>query len=115
MTSHTTGHIVPQKIYVFTFLALIALTVLTTGVAYIDLGAMNTVAALVIAVCKASLVVLFFMGLKYHKGLTRIVIVAALLWLSFLIVLTLADSHTRRWMPGGQPWQSGVQLSEPPH
>lgn len=113
MTAHATGHIVPQKIYVFTFLCLIALTILTTGVAYIDLGAMNTVAALVIAVCKATLVVLFFMGLKYHHGLTRIVIVAAVLWLSFLIILTLADTHSRDWLPHGQSWQAGAQVSQP--
>ncbi len=113
MPDHSlTGHVVPSRVYILTFVALIVLTVLTTGVAYIDLGYFNTVVALVIAVSKATCVVLFFMGLKYHKGLTRIVIIAALLWLSFLIVLTLADMHSRDWAPLPQPWQKAA-LSEP--
>ena len=41
--------IVPQKTYIMVFLGLIALTILTTGVAFIDLGPFNTVAALAIA------------------------------------------------------------------
>jgi len=52
-------HIVPVKTYVVVFLALLALTGLTTGVAYIDLGAFNAVAALAIAVIKMLLVILF--------------------------------------------------------
>ena len=37
------------------------MTALTTGMAYVDLGQWNTVVALVIACCKATLVILFFM------------------------------------------------------
>src|SRR5215469_7147850 len=92
-------HVHPKVFYVKVFVALIILTALTTGVAYIDLGALNTVAALVIAVCKATLVVLFFMHLKEQAGMTRVVIIAALLWLSVLIVLSLNDRFTRHWLP----------------
>ena len=55
------GHVVHKKLYFLVFAGLIGLTALTTGVAFIDLGKWNTLAALAIAVCKASLVILFFM------------------------------------------------------
>ncbi len=101
-------HVHPKFFYVKVFLALIVLTALTTGVAYIDLGAFNTVVALVIAVCKASLVVLFFMHLKEQAGMTRVVIIAAVLWLAVLIVITLSDRFTRHWVPSNGPWESSA-------
>ncbi len=105
------GHILPKKVYFLVFITLMALTALTTGVAFIDLGPLNTVAALVIAVCKATLVVLFFMHLKYSPNLTRLVLVAALVWLAILLVLTLGDFFTRQWTPVPTGWQrSQVQL-----
>jgi|SRR5689334_12772432 cytochrome c oxidase subunit 4 len=103
-------HIVPKKVYFLVFATLIALTALTTAVAFTDLGAMNTVAALAIAVCKAALVVLFFMHVKYSPGLTRVVIVAAFFWLAILIALTLSDVFTRNWTPNPSGWQSSLRL-----
>ncbi|HEV2176872.1 MAG TPA: cytochrome C oxidase subunit IV family protein [Terriglobia bacterium] len=102
------GHVLSKKLYVTVFALLIALTALTTGVAYIDLGAYNTVAALAIAVVKASLVVLFFMHLKYTPGMTRIALAAAVGWLVILLALTLADFHTRSWTPVPQSWQAST-------
>lgn len=104
------GHIVPKKVYFLVFITLIALTALTTGVAFMDLGPFNTVAALAIAVCKATLVVLFFMHLKYSLHLTRLVVVAALVWLAILLVLTLGDFFTRNWTPVPTGWQSSQAL-----
>jgi len=101
-----TGHVLSKKLYFSVFAALILLTALTTGVAFIDLGAFNTVAALAIAVVKASLVVLFFMHLKYTPGMTRITLAAAVGWLAILLVLTFADLHTRRWTPVPGSWQA---------
>ena len=68
--------IVPQKTYVMVFLGLICLTILTTGVAFVDLGPFNTVAALAIAFAKMLLVILFFMGVRHSSGLVRIILVA---------------------------------------
>jgi cytochrome c oxidase subunit IV len=104
------GHVVPKKIYFLVFFALIALTALTTAVAFKDLGPMNTVAALAIAVCKATLVILFFMHVKYSPGLSRLVIVAAFFWLAILIALTLTDVFTRNWTPNPGGWQSSMLL-----
>jgi cytochrome c oxidase subunit 4 len=99
-------HIVPVKTYLAVFVALILLTALTTGVAYIDLGPFNTVAALLIAVTKMLLVVLFFMHVKYSSGMTKIVIIAGVFWLAILIALTMADEMTRVWTPDPGPWSS---------
>jgi cytochrome c oxidase subunit 4 len=98
------GHVVPVETYVGIFVALIVLTGVTTGVAYIDLGVMNTVVALAIATVKMLLVVLFFMHVKYSPGLTRLVIIAGFFWLAILVAFTLSDELTRHWTPESGPW-----------
>jgi cytochrome c oxidase subunit 4 len=108
------GRIVSKKVYFAVFAALIALTALTTGVAFIDLGAMNTVAALGIAVLKASLVVLFFMHLKWSSHLMRVAGGAALVWLVILIGLTLSDFATRNWIPSPTSWQTPATIQQSP-
>src|SRR5215213_3799077 len=95
--SHQHEHITSAKSYILIFLALIVLTVLTTAVAFVDLGAANIVVALGIATCKMLLVALFFMHVKHSSALTKLVIVGALLWLAIMIGFTLADFHTRGW------------------
>jgi cytochrome c oxidase subunit IV len=108
-------HVVPVKVYVAVWVALLFFTGLTTGVAYIDLGVFNTVVALAIAVTKMMLVVLFFMHVKYITGLPRIVMIAALFWLAIMMSITLADELTRSWTPFAHPWTSGVLLPLLPH
>jgi cytochrome c oxidase subunit 4 len=99
-----TGHVVPVSTYVLVFLALMAGTALTTGVAYVDMGRWNTVAALTIAVIKMLLVVLFFMHVKYATGLTRIVIICGFFWLGIMITLSCADELTRAWEINPAGW-----------
>ena len=99
-------HIASQKTYVMVFLALIGLTILTTGVAYIDLGPINTVAALVIAFSKMLLVILFFMHVRHSSGLIRVVLLAGFFWLALLIGLTMTDYRTRSWTPAPDSWSS---------
>ena len=89
------GHIVAKSVYFLVFFTLLALTALTTAIAFVDLGAMNTVAALAIAVTKATLVVLFFMHVKYNPRLTWIFVAAGFIWLLIMIELTLSDYLTR--------------------
>jgi len=103
------GHVVPKKLYILVFVALIVCTGLTTGVAFINLGKWNTVVALAIAVCKASLVALFFMHLRWSSGLTRMVLLAAFMWFAILIALTLSDEFTRQWTPVPSSWQAQVR------
>jgi cytochrome c oxidase subunit 4 len=105
--------IVPVKNYVFVFAALIGLTLLTTGVAFIDLGPFNTVAALAIAFTKMLLVVLFFMHLRHSSGLMRVVVVAAFFWLALLMSLTMSDYRTRSWTPAPDSWSSTAPPTHP--
>jgi cytochrome c oxidase subunit 4 len=90
-------HIVPVRIYVTVFVALLVLTATTTAVSAIDLGPWNTVVALAIAVFKATLVVLFFMHVKYSPRLIGVVIVGGLFWLAILLAITFSDFATRGW------------------
>lgn len=95
-------HIDSIKTYVFVFAALIGLTILTTAVAFVDLGVLNTPVAMGIAVTKMLLVALFFMHLRHSTRLTKVVVVGGLLWLAILLGLSLADFATRTWtgVPG---------------
>jgi len=89
-------HVLSSKMYYGIWIALMVLTVVTASVAFIDLGPLNTVVALLIATCKALLVVLFFMHVKYtSEKLTKLVIVSSLFWLLLLLFLSLADYSTR--------------------
>lgn len=101
-------HIVPVRTYLAVFITLLFATALTTWIAFQDLGQWNVVVALIIAVCKASLVVLFFMHVKYNKGLTRITMIAAIFWLGLLITFTLADELTRHWQINPLPWAGTI-------
>ena len=90
-------HIVPRRVYFTIYAILIFCTFLTVQIAFFDLGALNTVAALVIAVFKAALVVLFFMHVRYSTKLTWLVVAGSILWLGILLALTLNDYLTRGW------------------
>jgi cytochrome c oxidase subunit 4 len=92
-------HVVPRSVYFAVFGALMVLTATTTAVSFVDLGPWNTVVALGIAFFKATLVVLFFMHVKYSPRLTQITVGGGLLWLAILILITLSDFMTRGWLP----------------
>jgi len=106
-------HIVPVKTYIGIFAALLCLTALTTGVAFIDLGAMNTVLALAIATVKMLLVMLFFMHVKYSTKLTKLAILGAFFWLALLLTMTLADVFSRNWTPIPSGWGPSVSAPAP--
>jgi cytochrome c oxidase subunit 4 len=109
------GHVIPKRIYFMIFGSLLLLTALTTGMAYVDLGPWNTVVALVIACFKASLVLLFFMHLRWTTQLNRVVWLSALLWLVILIGLTSIDFLSRSWTPMSKGWEtSALQTPNPP-
>jgi cytochrome c oxidase subunit 4 len=97
-------HIVPVKVYLAIFFALMILTALTTWVAFIDMGPSNIVIALLIAGTKASLVVLFFMHVRYSKRIIWLTVFSGLLWMVILMGLTLADIFTRDWIPPAEGW-----------
>ena len=101
--AHSSDHVVSLKIYFAIFGALMVLTALTVWVAFIDLGAMNTFVALAVAVTKATLVILFFMHVKYSSKLTWLVVASGFFFLVIMLALTMSDIVSRGWLgtPGG--------------
>jgi cytochrome c oxidase subunit 4 len=99
--AHDNHYIVPQRTYYLIFAALMVFTFITVQVSYFDLGAFNAVAALAIAAIKATLVVLFFMHVKYSTRLTWVVVAGSVLWLGILLALTFSDYLTRSWRTFG--------------
>ena len=91
-------HVVQPRLYIAVFVTLIVLTFVTAGVAFVDLHAFNTVVALTIAVIKATLVVLFFMHVKYSTRLTWVVAASGFVWMAILFSLTLSDYVSRGWI-----------------
>jgi cytochrome c oxidase subunit 4 len=91
--------ITEPKVYVRTCIALLALLALTWLIAYVDLGPFNLIVALAVAIAKAIVIALFFMHIKGSSRLLPLAAVAGLIWLLFLISLTLGDYFTRGWVP----------------
>ena len=88
-------HVVPVRVYATILAALLALTGVTTAVAFVDLGVANVVVMLVIAVVKATLVVLFFMHLRWASGLIRLMLSLGVAMLLVLLVITTGDEILR--------------------
>ena len=91
-------HIVSPKIYIIIWITLLIFTGLTTWVAFQDFGILNPIIALLIAFTKASLVVLFFMHVKYSSRLVALAVGGGILWLLMLIAGVAADYLTRGWV-----------------
>jgi cytochrome c oxidase subunit 4 len=97
------GHISPKGIYYAIFGSLMVLTAVTVGVAFINLGPFNFPVALSIAIVKATLVILFFMHVKYSSRLTKLIIGTGFFFLLVLFTLTLTDYLSRGWMTAVAP------------
>lgn len=98
MSAHTEQHIVPKRIYLAVFFTLIVMTWVTAYVATVDLGRWNIFVALAIAIFKASIVILFFMHVRYSTRLTKMIVGAGVFWLILLLFIVMADIWTRNWM-----------------
>lgn len=93
-------HVVSRKTYFLIFGALMVLTGVTVWVANFNLpGPLNAIVALSIAVLKATLVVLYFMHVRYSSKLTWVFVAAGIIWLIILFAFTLSDYLTRGWVP----------------
>ena len=93
-------HVVPKKVYFAIFAILLVLTFLTVASAFYNLGPFNPIVAVTIACIKGSLVVLYFMHVRYSDRLTWVVVITGFGWLAVLIVLTLSDYFSRGWLKG---------------
>jgi cytochrome c oxidase subunit 4 len=94
------GESVSVRAYVLACATLLVLTGVTLFLAHVDLHGWNTFVGLGIAAIKAVVIALFFMHLKVAGStMSRLVAIAALLWLSILLLGTLDDFLTREWLP----------------
>lgn len=84
--------------YVLVFLALAVGTGITYLAAIYDFGRLNTLVALSIACTKATLVIWFFMGVRYNTPLTKVVAVSGFLWMLILFGIGMSDYWTRPWL-----------------
>jgi cytochrome c oxidase subunit 4 len=90
-------HVTPPIVYMIIFGCLLVLTGVTVGASFIEMGVFNPIIALAIGVVKATLVVLFFMGVKYSTKLTKLTVFAGLFTFLVLIGMTLSDYISRAW------------------
>ena len=90
------AHVSPFLFLCAIFGALIVLTVITVAASRFDFGSANMLIAMAIASVKASLVIAFFMHVKWDTAINKIVFLSSFLFLSLLFIFTLADQATRR-------------------
>jgi len=93
--AHDGPHIVPKSLLLKVFGALILLTIITVGVAYVPLGPLTVPVAIGIAVVKASLVVLFFMHLKYDNPVNALTFTIGTIFVVVFVTITLLDTAFR--------------------
>ena len=94
------AHIAPKSMYYMVFGALVLGTILTVAAAKVDMGALNNIVMLAIACTKASLVILFFMHVRWSSRLTWVVAMAGFFWLLILFGIGMSDYMSRGWVPG---------------
>jgi cytochrome c oxidase subunit 4 len=99
MTQETVARATPARHYVAVWLALLALTFSSFGLSYVHTGAWEVPIALIIAVAKSVLVLLFFMHLVEQKLINGFVIVAAAGLVGLLLALVAADVASRHTFP----------------
>jgi cytochrome c oxidase subunit IV len=93
------SHVSPVSLYVTIFLALMAMTALTVGAAYVNLGRFNFPVAMIIACFKASLVIWYFMHVKYQSSLTKLTVATGLFFLAILLSMMLIDYSSKDFTP----------------
>lgn len=93
--SDSNHFIVPVKYYIGTFIALLFLTFITVFVAQFDFGSFNIVVAMLVAIAKAALVVLFFMALRWDKGVNIFYLASGLLSIIIFLAFLIGDIKMR--------------------
>ena len=105
---HGISHVAAARVLLATGTTLLFLTLITVLATKIDFGAnINLAVAMVIAVTKATLVILFFMHLRYDKLFHSVVFVSAILAACLFVGFTLMDTgqyqQTNIWNPTAPP------------
>lgn len=95
-------HSITVPTYLAVFATLMVLTIVTVVSAHIDLGHFNIVLALIIAFTKATLVVTYFMHLRYGTNMTRAILVSGVIAVFLLMGIAIDDvrnRHTKTYLP----------------
>ena len=92
-------HVSPISLYITIFMALMVLTAVTVGAAFVNLGSFNFPVAMLIAGFKASLVVWYFMHVKYQSHLTKLTVATGMFFLVILLTMTLVDYGSKDFTP----------------
>jgi cytochrome c oxidase subunit 4 len=105
---HGLAHVAATKVLLVTGGTLLVLTLVTVLATKVDFGAnINLAVAMAIAVIKATLVILFFMHLRYDRLFHSVVFVGAILAAALFVGFTLMDSNqyqqTNIWNPDAPP------------
>jgi cytochrome c oxidase subunit IV len=97
VTSHDEPHThpVPIRLYVAVWAGLVALTGITVGAATLDLKQVSTLVAVGIAVLKSSMVLLYFMHLRWDRPVFRYMALAAILAFGIFFALSFLDYANR--------------------
>lgn len=102
------------KTYLVIFAILMVLLVVTVAVAYVHLPSpWGVTVAMIIAVAKATLVVLYFMHVIENSRLTKLIVVTGFIFLAIMVGITMTDYLTRDWQPEG--YQMLPQEISSPH
>ena len=88
-------HLVPYHVFVNVWLALVGLTVITVGASYLDLKQMTLFTAMLIASVKVSLVIMYFMHVRYDSKVISYFLIACLVTYAIFVALTFADYSFR--------------------
>lgn len=91
MSEHNKPHITSYLSNMKVLLSLLVLTFLTIAVTFLDLGALTLTVALLIACVKATVVLLYFMHLKYENKLYGILVGVVMLVFLAVVIITFLD------------------------
>lgn len=116
------AHVSSTAFYVAVFLGLLFLTGMTVGQSYVDLGKMNIILVILIATMKASLVVTFFMHLKWDNKFNALILISTIFFIGVFFAYTMNDTDKRGeldpdqnvkvWAKTGEAAPGGMQKSE---
>ena len=90
-------HVIPVKLYATIVSCLFAFTAITVFAAFVEMGALNAPVAIGIAILKATLVVLFFMHVRYNTPLMWLFAASGFFMLLILLTLLMQDYMSRGW------------------
>lgn len=84
-------HIISYRTFLVVLVSLICLTLISVAVTHIYLGTLTVMVALLIAAFKSSLVLRYFMHLKFESKLLNVLVILVSTLIVVVIILTLLD------------------------